>query len=155
MVSEKPTDRQERLSAFFHAVEEAQKLQDDLLKYGLEAVHLYVEDVEGDWWEKWGEDEPELGRVGSTSGLLSNLVVDLTTFLKSDDAVAVRVRQQVGQSISNVAMELEDCLSISDRDEQLFAVRNVLFGGGSVVSGEEGLAADLLARLVEIFASQS
>lgn len=154
MVSEKTTDRPERLANFFQAVEEAQKFQDDLLSYGLEAVHLYVEDVEGDWWEKWGEDDHNFGHISSTAGLLSNLAVDLTTFLKSDDAVAVRVRQQLGnQSISNVAMELEDCLSISNQDEQLSAVRNVLFAQGNAAVFDQNLATDLLERLVEIFDS--
>jgi hypothetical protein len=157
MVNKKPIEQQERLSKFFHAVEEAQKFQDDLLKYGLEAVHLYVEDVEGDWLERWGDDEPDLESVEATAGLLSNLAVDLTTFLKSDDAVAMRVRQQLGdKSISNVAMELEDYLSISDQNERLFAVRNLLVGGENVgASADKFLAEDLLARLVEIFASQS
>jgi hypothetical protein len=37
MVQEKQSDRQQRLDNFLQAVEAAQKLQDDIIKYGLEA----------------------------------------------------------------------------------------------------------------------
>lgn len=57
MVKQQSTDYAERLEPFFQAVEEAQRFQDDLLRYGLEAVHLYVEDVEGDWLEQWQEED--------------------------------------------------------------------------------------------------
>ncbi|MDF0556023.1 hypothetical protein [Kamptonema sp. UHCC 0994] len=42
------------------AVEKAQKLQDDRIKFGIDHVKLYVEDVEGDWLEKWDDDEENL-----------------------------------------------------------------------------------------------
>ena len=54
---DKPIDRQQRLAKFLHAVESAQKLQDDILKYGLGAAKLYCEDVYGDWLLDWGEGE--------------------------------------------------------------------------------------------------
>ncbi|MDZ8140953.1 MAG: hypothetical protein RM049_37650 [Nostoc sp. DedQUE04] len=41
MVQEKQSDRQQRLDNFLQAVEAAQKVQDDIMKYGLEAAHLY------------------------------------------------------------------------------------------------------------------
>ncbi|MEH1830770.1 MAG: hypothetical protein V7L29_01460 [Nostoc sp.] len=59
MVQEKQSNRQQRLDNFLQAVETAQKLQDDIMKYGLEAAHLYCNDVDGDWLETWGEDEDE------------------------------------------------------------------------------------------------
>ncbi|MEH2050856.1 hypothetical protein [Nostoc sp.] len=49
MVQEKQSDRQQRLDNFLQAVEAAQKVQDDIMKYGSEAAHLYCDDVDGDW----------------------------------------------------------------------------------------------------------
>ncbi|HEY9799854.1 MAG TPA: hypothetical protein V6D25_05795 [Leptolyngbyaceae cyanobacterium] len=57
MVHEEQSDRQQRLDNFLQAVEAAQKLQDDIMKYGLEAANLYCDDVDGDWLETWGEEE--------------------------------------------------------------------------------------------------
>jgi hypothetical protein len=54
MVKEKQS---ERLDNFLQAVQAAQKVQDDIIKHGLEAAHLYCDDVDGDWLETSGEDE--------------------------------------------------------------------------------------------------
>lgn len=51
MVHEKQSDRQQRLDNFLQAVEAAQKLQDDIINYGLEVADLYCDDVEEDWLE--------------------------------------------------------------------------------------------------------
>ncbi|NET14321.1 MAG: hypothetical protein F6K08_16545 [Okeania sp. SIO1H6] len=40
--------------------QEAQKLQEDRLTWGINHVNLYVENIDGDWLEKWGENEEEL-----------------------------------------------------------------------------------------------
>jgi hypothetical protein len=59
----------------------------------------------------------------------------VTKFLESDDPVAVQVRERLGErSLVEVAAELEKCLSFSEEDDQLFAVKNVLVG--SVPGGE-------------------
>lgn len=170
MVKKIPTDRQERLEKFIHAVEEAQRFQDDLLKYGLEVVHLYVEDVDGDWLEKWREDDEDLAQSTSTSTstLVSSSVVNLTMFLKSDDSVAVKVRQRLGDdSLLDVATELEKCLSIPEEDDQLRAVKKVLAGsatgGRTTRESSDGddeielldLAEDLLEKLVEILGTHN
>lgn len=160
MVKEQSTDREERLEKFLQAVEEAQKLQDDLLKYGLDAVHLYVEDVEGDWLEKW-QEEDKSAQIRSVRNTLSKLVVNLTMFLKSDDSVAVRVRQRLGDdSLLDVATELEKCLSIPEENEQIFAIKKILAGDvtAGVMTSDVGdeeiklldLARDLLDKLVKI-----
>lgn len=160
MVKEQSTDREERLEEFLQAVEEAQKFQDDLLKYGLDAVHLYVEDVEGDWLEKWQEDD-DLAQIRSVRNTLSKLVVNLTMFLKSDDSVAVRVRQRLGDdSLLDVATELEKCLSIPEENEQIFAIKKILAGNvtAGVITSDLGdeeiklldLAKDLLDKLIKI-----
>ncbi|MBD2500222.1 hypothetical protein [Anabaena azotica] len=57
MAQEKQSDSQQRLDKFLQAVEAAQKLQDDIMKYGLEAAHLYCDDVDGDWLETWRREE--------------------------------------------------------------------------------------------------
>lgn len=59
MVTQGQTTSQERLEKALKSLENARKLQRDLLNYGLDAAYLYVEDVEGDWLEKWREDEEE------------------------------------------------------------------------------------------------
>jgi hypothetical protein len=38
----------------------ARKMQREKRTYGADHVHLYYEDVEGDWLEKWGEDDSEV-----------------------------------------------------------------------------------------------
>ncbi len=87
----------------------------------------------------------------------------LTMLLESDDSVAVRVRERLGgKSVSDIAVELEKCLSLPEEDERIFAVKNVLagsvMGGGSYRdSGDENdeielldLAEELLVKLAEI-----
>ncbi|MEH1923761.1 hypothetical protein [Nostoc sp.] len=154
MVQEKQSDRQQRLDNFLQAVEAAQKVQDDIMKYGLEAAHLYCDDVDGDWLETWGEDE---NRQQSFVELVTN-------FLQSDDLVAVRVRKQLkDKSLQGIAVELERCLRLSKEEERIFGVKNVLVG--SVAVGESNcgtsdefdeielldLAEELLDKLSEIF----
>lgn len=161
MVKQQSTDYEERLAKFFQAVEEAQRFQDDLLKYGLEAVHLYVEDIEGDWLEQWQEED--LTQVISVPNPLGKFVINLTMFLKSDDSVAVKVRQRLGDdALLDVATELEKCLSIPDKNEQISAIKKVL--AGSVMPGVSNrdleneqqaielldLAEALLAKLIKI-----
>ncbi len=54
----------------------------------------------------------------------------VTKFLQSDDPVAVRVRERLGaKSLSEMASELEQCLSIPEEEDRIFAVKNVLAGG--------------------------
>ena len=51
------TPRQDRVAKALQSLRAAQKLQDDRLNFGIDHINLYVEDVEGDWLERWGEDE--------------------------------------------------------------------------------------------------
>ncbi|MBD2409580.1 hypothetical protein FACHB389_09130 [Nostoc calcicola FACHB-389] len=120
MIKEKQS---ERLDSFLQAVEAAQKVQDDIMKYGLEAAHLYSDDVDGDWLETWGEDED-----GQQS-----FVELVTNFLQIDDLVAVRVRKLLKDKLlQKIAVELEICLSLYEDEDRIFAVKNVLAGGMGV-----------------------
>ncbi|AFY33312.1 hypothetical protein [Calothrix sp. PCC 7507] len=154
MVQEKQSDRQQRLDNFLQAVEAAQKVQDDIIKYGLKAAHLYCDDVDGDWLETWGEDED-----GQQS-----FVELVTNFLQSDDLVAVRVRKQLkDKSLQKIAVDLEQCLGLSEDEDRIFAVKNVLAGGVGVAESNRGssneideielldLAEELLEKLAEFF----
>ena len=133
MVQEKQSDRQQRLDNFLQAVEAAQKVQDDIIKYGLEAAHLYCDDVDGDWLETWGEDGDEQ----------QNFVALVTNFLQSDDLVAVRVRKQLkDKSLQEIAVELERCLSLSEEEDRIFAVKNMLAGGVAVAESNRGTGSD-------------
>jgi hypothetical protein len=84
----KKTSSEERAKfpTFLKHLEEARQLQIDWMSYGLNCVDLYVEDVDGDWLEKWGDDEEEVQR--------QKVVTAITEFLKSRDWVAVRIRKQ-------------------------------------------------------------
>ncbi|QIR38825.1 hypothetical protein HCG51_20375 [Tolypothrix sp. PCC 7910] len=154
MVQEKQSDRQQRLDNFLQAVEAAQKLQDDIIKYGLEAAHLYCDDVDGDWLDTWGEGEDEQ----------QNFVELVTNFLQSNDSVAVRLRKQLkDKPLKVIAVELEKCLSLSEQEDQIFAVKNVLADNVAVAESNRGkingmdeielldLAEELLDKLRKIF----
>jgi hypothetical protein len=134
MVSEKQDSSQDKLEKFSEALAEARKMQHDWMTHGLDFIDLYVEDVDGDWLERWGEDEEAPETVASP--LVGDSVVEsLTAFLKSNDSVAVRVRNRLGEkSPLEFATELENCLSIPEEDDRLLAVKNAL--AGSVRSRE-------------------
>lgn len=122
MGKEMSLDYQKRLNKFIESVEAAQKLQNDIVRYGLEAAYLYAEDVDGDWLEKWDEDETTQ----------TNFVDFVTSFLESDDWVAVSVRKQLqGKSLSDIATQLEDCLKLSESQNRVFAIKTVLVESAS------------------------
>jgi hypothetical protein len=109
---DKPIDRQQRLAKFLYAVESAQKLQDDILKYGLEAAKLYCEDVYGDWLQKWGEGE-------------NNFLESIVDFLESNNSLAIKVRKFLSNKSSlEIAIELEKCLSLDANSS--FAIKDFL-----------------------------
>ncbi|MEH2236965.1 hypothetical protein [Nostoc sp.] len=134
MVQEKQSDRQQRLDNFLQVVEAAQKLQDDIMKYGLEAAHLYCDNVDGDWLETWGEDED-----GQQS-----FIELVTNFLQSDDLVAVKVRKLLKEkSLKEIAIELERGLSLSEQEDRIYAVKNVLVGSVAVGESNRGTSDEI------------
>jgi hypothetical protein len=144
---DKPIDRQQRLAKFLHAIESAQKLQDDILKYGLEAAKLYCEDVYGDWLQKWGEGE-------------NKFLESIIDFLESNDAVAIKVRKFLSDKSSlQIATQLEKCL-LEDENNS-FAIKDFLVSNlcqpnsrDSRLENEEinllELADNLLEKLTDI-----
>ena len=91
-------------------------------------------------------------------------VSGIESFLKSDEEVAVRVRERLGgKSIEEIATELENCLKIVDEEDRRFAVRKFLAPIRSVIESTRNtggtrnndteideLTDDLLDRLVDI-----
>jgi hypothetical protein len=160
MVKETSSEGQVRFTTFLQHLEEARQLQLDWMTYGIDCVDLYVEDVDGDWLEKWGE-EGEGEEVQR-----QKIVAAIAGFLESNDWVAVRIRKQFNdesKSLEEVAIELEKCLSILEPHERLFAVKKVLADGikttdNDLYAGTEynefellDLAEELLEKFAENF----
>jgi transcriptional regulator with XRE-family HTH domain len=87
----------------------------------------------------------------------------LVKLLESDDSVAVKVRERLGsRTIQEVAVELEKCLSLSEEEDRIFAVKNVLAGSVAFAESNRGasdefdeielldLAEELLEKLTNI-----
>ncbi|MBD2085328.1 helix-turn-helix domain-containing protein [Trichocoleus sp. ST-U3] len=92
-----------------------------------------------------------------------SVIKSVTAFLESDDSVAVQTRERLGaRSLSEIAAELEKCLSIPEEDDRLFAVKNLLAGSVAAVGTNRNssaendeielldLAESLLEKLLEI-----
>ncbi|WZI66304.1 MAG: hypothetical protein HEQ35_18840 [Gloeotrichia echinulata IR180] len=117
MGKDRLTEPQDRLEQFLQHLEEARQLQRDWMTYGLDCVDIYFEDIDGDWLEKWGEDEQT--QQTPTESLIA--------FLQSDDWVAVRVRKQlIDKPISEIAAKLEKYMSFPQAEDRIFAVKNLL-----------------------------
>jgi hypothetical protein len=116
MVNQQQTNNSAQLENLTEALAAARNMQQDWLNYGLNFVHIYVEDVEGDWLETWGDDE------------ISNPLFDaIKDFLVSDDDVAIKIRKYVGDtSLFDLAVDLEECLRISRENEKISAVKDIL-----------------------------
>ncbi|MFN9617370.1 MAG: hypothetical protein ACK55Q_19965 [Dolichospermum sp.] len=146
-------ESQKRLEQFLQHLESARQLEDDIRKYGLEAADLYFEDIDGDWLETWGDDDDEPGYIEK-----------LTTFLKSDDVVAVKVRERLqDKSHDEIIGGLEYCLSQLTQKDRIFAAKDFLVGdvvvnGSCRASGNSDfdevelleLAEDLMEKLTDI-----
>ncbi|GAA6617240.1 hypothetical protein [Scytonema sp. NUACC26] len=122
MMKETSSEDRARFTTFLKHLEEARQLQISWMNYGIDCVDLYVEDVDGDWLETWGDGEDK--EVQS-----QKMVAAITGFLESNDWVAVRIRKQFkdeSQSLAEVAIAIEECLSIPEPHERMFAVKKVL-----------------------------
>ncbi|WP_392534927.1 helix-turn-helix domain-containing protein [Nostoc sp. C117] len=101
--------------------------------------------------------------VKKFSGEDDGLRTALVKLLESDDSVAVKVRERLGsRTIQEVAIELEKCLSLSEEEDRLSAVKNVLAANVSCRESNRGssdqvdeielldLAEELLEKLADI-----
>jgi hypothetical protein len=114
MGKQRSVEPQERLEKFLEHLQVARELQRNWMTYGLDCVDRYVEDVDGDWWEKWEEEEQQ------------SFVDSVIDFLKSDDSIALRVRQQIANKpIPEIAEKLEKYFSFPE-SEQIFALKDFL-----------------------------
>ncbi len=112
MPNQRQSNGNQQVDRFSEALATARNMQQDWLNYGVDFVHLYVEDVHGDWLERWGEE---------------SVLDSLKEFLVSNDDVAVKVRQILGErSLFDIAVNLEECLSLSEETDKLYAIKNVL-----------------------------
>jgi hypothetical protein len=117
MVNQQQTNSNAQIETLSEALASARKMQQDWLNYGLNFVHIYVEDVDGDWLETWGEDE------------CNSLFDEIKEFLVSNDDVATKIRNNLGErSLFDLAVNLEECLRITQSDDKTLAIKNVLAG---------------------------
>ncbi|MGI8501823.1 MAG: hypothetical protein ACR2LR_11875 [Hassallia sp.] len=143
MPNQRESNGNQQLDRFSEALATARNMQQDWLNYGVDFVHLYVEDVHGNWLENWGEE---------------SVLDSLKEFLVSDDDVAVRVRQILGErSLFDIAVNLEEILSLSEENDKLYAVINILARSENNYDAREiddmellNLANSLLQKLAEI-----
>ncbi len=157
MANQRETNSYEnQVDNFTEALATARKMQQDWLNYGLNFIHLYVEDVDGDWLETWGNEEI----------LNSQLLDSIKEFLVSDDDIAVRIRQYLGEQSSmpgasltlfDLAVNLEECWRIPEVHSRLSAVKNLLAVAGNRSDLDINddvelwhLTNSLLAKLAEI-----
>lgn len=121
---------------FSQAMDAARKMQQDWLNYGVDFVHLYVEDVQGNWLENWGDE---------------SVLDTIKEFLVSDDDVAVKVRWILGdRSLFDVAVNLEQIITLPDTDDKLFAIKNLLAGREQNDIELLDLADSLLRKLTDL-----
>jgi hypothetical protein len=134
-----------QVDKFTEALATARQMQQDWLTYGLDFVHIYFEDVDGDWLETWKHEEINGNSILHT----------IKEFLVSDDDVAISIRQHLGErSLFDIAVKLEEILSVPESDYRLSAVKNLLAADMNSVDTEDvellHLANSLLAKFAEI-----
>lgn len=135
----KPIDRQQRLEKFVQAVDAAQQLQDNILRYGINAAYVYYEDVDRDWLSKWGDEDTPLELI--------------TSFLLSNDLVALNLRDMLhDKSIPEISDYLDNCMNISTEENRVFAVKDLLISSINNKSGIDllNLAQQLVDKLERI-----
>ncbi|MBD2411079.1 MAG: hypothetical protein KME52_02745 [Desmonostoc geniculatum HA4340-LM1] len=145
MANKRETHTCNNVNNFAQALATARQMQQNWLTYGVDFINFYVEDVDGDWLETWGHDE-----------ILGNSRLDaIKEFLVSDDNVAVKVRQYLGErSLFDFAVSLEEYWRSPEVDDRLSAVTNLLAGGANIDDADStrfmDLANSLLVKLADI-----
>ena len=128
-----------QVDTFAEALATARQMQQNWLTYGVDFVNFYVEDVDGDWLETWGNDE-----------IVGNSQLDaIKEFLVSKDSVAVKVREHLGErSLFDFAVNLDESWRICETDERLSAVKNLLAGEENSIDTDDIRLLDLVNSLV-------
>ncbi|MFN6513072.1 MAG: hypothetical protein RMY29_001055 [Nostoc sp. CreGUA01] len=145
MAHKRETHTCNNINNFAEALATARQMQQNWLTYGVDFINFYVEDVDGDWLETWGHDE-----------ILGNSRLDaIKEFLVSDDNVAVKIRQYLGErSLFDFAVSLEAYWRSPEIDDRLAAVTNLLAGGEDILHKDDislrDLANSLLVKLADI-----
>ncbi|WP_138500272.1 hypothetical protein [Nostoc sp. PA-18-2419] len=145
MANKRETHTYNDVNNFVQALATARQMQQNWLTYGVDFVNFYVEDVNGDWLETWGNDE-----------ILGNSRLDaIKEFLVSDDNVAVRVRQYLEErSLFDFAVNLEEYWSNFEVNDRLSAVTNLLNSDRNIEPTDDirlvDLANSLLVKLADI-----
>jgi len=178
MVTKQQNYSHDDLGAFSEALEKSRKMQQDWLTHGLDFVNLYIEDIEGDWLDRWDDDETtvesSVALTADQTFIEPSVVEFIDAFLASDYPAAVwareskhplakRVQQQMEtEGLAQIIARLEDCLSIADESDKLHEATMILAGGVTVGemtrdSGDEedefklfDLAESLLEKLAEL-----
>jgi hypothetical protein len=145
MANKRETPCNNQVDTFAEALATARQMQQNWLTYGVNFVNFYVEDVDGDWLETWGHDE-----------ILGNSQLDaIKEFLVSNDNAAVKVRQHLKErSLFDFAVKLEESWRISQTNDRLSAVINLLASEENSINTDDirllDLASTLLVKLAEI-----
>jgi hypothetical protein len=145
MANKRETHCNNQVDTFAEALATARQMQQNWLTYGVDFVNFYVEDVDGDWLETWGNDE-----ISGNYRLHA-----IKEFLVSNDSVAVKVRQHLGErSLFDFAVNLDEVWRISETNDRLSAVKNLLAGEGNNIDTDDirflDLANTLVVKLAEI-----
>ncbi|QKQ72824.1 hypothetical protein [Nostoc sp. TCL240-02] len=139
MANKRETHCNNQVDTFAEALATARQMQQNWLTYGVNFVNFYVEDVDGDWLETWGDDE-----------IIGNSQLDtIKEFLVSHDSVAVKVRQHLGErSLFDFAVNLEESWRISETNDRLSAVRHLFAGEENSIDTDDIRVLDLVNSLV-------
>ncbi|MFN6464231.1 MAG: hypothetical protein RMZ41_020780 [Nostoc sp. DedVER02] len=145
MANKRETHCNNQVDTFAEALATARQMQQNWLTYGVNFVNFYVEDVDGDWLETWGDEE-----------IIGNSQLDaIKEFLVSHDSVAVKVREHLGErSLFDFAVNLEESWRISETNDRLSAVKNLLSGEENSIDTDDirllDLANNLVVKLADI-----
>ncbi|MEY3222644.1 MAG: hypothetical protein RLZZ203_1500 [Cyanobacteriota bacterium] len=144
MVKEIQSKKTDKFTQYLEHLEAGRKLQEDWINHGIDCVDLYFENIDSDWLETWGDDNDEPGYIEK-----------ITTFLESDDVVAVKVRERLqDKSLDEIIAGLEYCLSQLTEKDRIFAAKDFLIGdvlvsGSCRASGSSDIDEVKLLELAE------
>ena len=144
MVKEIEIKKTDNFTQYLEHLEAGKRLQEDWINHGIDCVDLYFENIDSDWLETWGDDDDEQGYIEK-----------ITTFLESDDVVAVKVRERLqDKSLDEIIAGLEYCLSQLTEKDRIFAAKDFLIGdvlvsGSCRASGSSDIDEVKLLELAE------